>query len=479
MVYIVTKADSSKFAAANSRYIRKSVLDNPEAASTETLLTGRWRSCSNGKCFVRTIFRKDIGKDSSGPIRFNPYAGAKSLVRLDPTPCISDLAEYRWRLPLLTAAEEIELIRQIRVGDRWAFRRLLANVHGLVVKTADRHMPQYWRSRRGRRSEKHTNKLFFEDLVAEGCLAVWRAFPGFDLDGGYRFWTYAQQRVAGAISDAARKWRRGGSGEGRLDRWLYSHPHASPEDGLAAQQKLLKRPIYRSLQEAADAIRQFWTWRSNPEQDYATTTEAGYGDDIEQGGPLAGSGPNKYLLARDVARLYDCFDKYKLSPQLRHFNRLSPIVDRLAGEKGEILDRRPGKAKRPKAPRDIRDFSESALLQFKDGGKRKVARQKAASPVRHIEVTPELNTKYLAMLAEMPQGKRRDSDSNRKETHTHDREIRKRRAAATGVRGAGGGRRGNGARGPARPHQPQLHLPPGAGQRPAGTRIASREGGLK
>jgi hypothetical protein len=145
----------------------------------------------------------------------------------------------------------------MRAGDRWAFRRLLANVHGLVVKTADRHIPRYWRSRRGRRSEKHTNKLFFEDLVAEACGAVWRAVPGFDLDGGYRFWTYAQQRVAGAISDAARKWRRGGSGGGRLDRWLYSHPHASPEEVLAARQRLLKRPIYRSLREAADAITQF------------------------------------------------------------------------------------------------------------------------------------------------------------------------------------------------------------------------------
>jgi len=255
MVYIVTKADSSKFAAASSRYIRKSVLDNPEATSTETLLAGSWRPCGNGKYFVRTIFRNDVGKDSSGPLSFNPYDGAKSLLRLDPTPCINDLAEYRWRLPLLTAAEKIELIRRMRAGDRWAFRRLLANVHGLVVKTADRHMPRYWCSRRGRRSEKHTNKLFFEGLVAEGCGAVWRAVPGFDLDGGYRFWTYAQQRVAGAISDAARKWRRGGSGEGRLDRWLYSHPNASPGEVLALQQKLLKRPRVMAIEHPSDFVK--------------------------------------------------------------------------------------------------------------------------------------------------------------------------------------------------------------------------------
>jgi len=143
----------------------------------------------------------------------------------------------------------------MRAGDRWAFRRLLANVHGLVVKTADRHIPRYWRSRRGRRSEKHTNKLFFEDLVAEACGAVWRAVPGFDLDGGYRFWTYAQQRVAGAISDAARKWRRGGSGEGRLDRWLYSHPNASPGEVLALQQKLLKRPRVMAIEHPSDFVK--------------------------------------------------------------------------------------------------------------------------------------------------------------------------------------------------------------------------------
>jgi DNA-directed RNA polymerase specialized sigma24 family protein len=447
MVYIVTKADSPKFAAAAYRYKRKSVLDKQDAEPTESY-------------------------DHQ----------TKALLRLDLTPCISDLAEHRWRLPLLTAAEEIELVRRVRAGDRRAFNRLLANVHGLVLKTADRHMPRYWRWRRLPRKCRHTNNLFFEDLVAEGCFAVWQAVPGFDLDGGYRFWTYARQRVSGAISDAARKWRRGGSGDGRLDRWLYSHPHASPEEVLSAQQKLLKRPIYRSLRAAGDAIKLFWAWRSNPEQDYSTTTEAGAADDIEGSGSLASPGSNKYVLARQVARLYDCFNKYKLSLQLRHHNRFSRLVDELAGEKGEVLDRRPAKARRPKAPQDLRDFSETATIRFKDGSKRKVIRQEAASPVRHIPVEPWMDDAWIRRMlwqANIDKRMPRARQQHKGKKPTHDREIRKRRTAATGVRGAGVGRRGNGARSAARPHQPQLHLSPGAGQRPAGTRIASREGGLK
>src|SRR5262249_39689903 len=43
--------------------------------------------------------------------------------------------------------------------------------------------------------------------------------------------------------------------ETRLDRWIFSNLGAPPEELLEAQQKLVKRPIFHSLQEAADALK--------------------------------------------------------------------------------------------------------------------------------------------------------------------------------------------------------------------------------
>jgi hypothetical protein len=80
---------------------------------------------------------------------------------------------------------------------------------------------------------------------------MWKATLKFDLAPGYRFWTGVRKPVLGAISDEARLWRRGGSGESRLDRWLYTHPTASPEQVLRAQERFYKRPVFHSLQEAA------------------------------------------------------------------------------------------------------------------------------------------------------------------------------------------------------------------------------------
>jgi len=48
----------------------------------------------------------------------------------------------------------------------------------------------------------------------------------------------------------------------------------------------------------------------------------------------------------------------------------------------------------PKAPMDLRDFTETATVKMKDGSYKQLIRQKAASPVRHIPVTPELNRYY-------------------------------------------------------------------------------------
>jgi hypothetical protein len=99
-----------------------------------------------------------------------------------------------------------------------------------------------------------------------------------------------------------RLWRRGGSGESRLDRWLYTHPTASPDQVLVNQQRLyrveerlarwlsehpdaspeeilkkrerINRLLpFHSLQEAAEGIKQFWAWGSDAEIDFDEDTE--------------------------------------------------------------------------------------------------------------------------------------------------------------------------------------------------------------
>jgi hypothetical protein len=236
----------------------------------------------------------------------------------DPTPCISNLVAHRWRRPPFSPNEELDAVRRIQLADMCGplrfprfddFAKLLAGFHGKVLQVANGHMPSRWRQRLALR-DKHTNNLLFEDLVAAGVAAMWRAALKFDLEAGYRFWIGVRAPVLGAISDEARIWRRNGSGERRIDRWLYTHPDASPEQVLAAQQRLVKRPVFRSLQEAADGIKLFWAWGS--EFDYSTETD----ETFEIGGHFA--------------VMCSCFDRFSLSPQLKIHERFSLLVDRLA-----------------------------------------------------------------------------------------------------------------------------------------------------
>jgi hypothetical protein len=254
-----------------------------------------------------------------------------------------------------------------------AYDELLARDHRKVLQVADGHMSRYWRRRQAPK-DKHTNTMFYEDLVAAGVAAMWKAALKFDLEAGYRFWTAARLPVLGAISDEARLWRRHGSGEGRIDRWLYTHPTASPEQVLAAQQSVgLKRPVFHSLQEAAEGIQQFWAWGADTEVDFDEEVDA------------VGS----------FRSMYSCFSQYTLSLQLSIHERFSLVVDRLSGG----LDTGPdvGEVSRPKTPREPLDCSETAAVRFKNG-KRRVNRQKAASYCYGIVVTPELRARALKDL---------------------------------------------------------------------------------
>lgn len=89
-------------------------------------------------------------------------------------------------MPLLTAEEEVELGRRIRMGDEDAVQRMIHSNLRLVVKVAH--------------DFKH--KLPFDDAVQEGNIGLRRAAELFDPDKGSRFANYAVFWIKQAIGKA-------------------------------------------------------------------------------------------------------------------------------------------------------------------------------------------------------------------------------------------------------------------------------------
>ena len=161
-----------------------------------------------------------------------------SILRGEQRESPNNLSRYKWHHPLPDADGDAELVQRAKAGDRSAADQLVKNYHRLIVGYAGKRRIGHRFDKAHNGTTKEFTNEAFDDLNGRGFLALWQAVLSYEPSMGVPFSKYAKRCIGGQMSEEAKAIiKRGLTGETRTDRWLFSHPKATPEEMVAAFKK--------------------------------------------------------------------------------------------------------------------------------------------------------------------------------------------------------------------------------------------------